>query len=82
MDYIISHVISFFYIYVSNKFIAYLSNIDKMLMRTNEAGRVRSNGFKLLYRLANNVGGGDNTVITLSRVAAVFPAVTLELVES
>nr|UYL94377.1 MAG: putative nucleocapsid protein [Hameenlinna phasivirus] len=55
------------------------NNVDKMLLRTNEAGRVRINALKLLYRLANNVGRGGNAVVTLSRVAAVFPVATLKL---
>lgn len=55
------------------------NNIDKMLTRTNEEGRVKINNLKLVYRLSNRVGGGGNEIITLSRVAAVFPVVTLKL---
>lgn len=55
------------------------NNIDKMLTRTNEEGRVKINNLKLIYRLSNKVGGGGNEIITLSRVAAVFPVVTLRL---
>lgn len=55
------------------------NNIDKMLTRTNEEGRIKINNLKLVYRLSNRVGGGGNEIITLSRVAVVFPVVTLKL---
>lgn len=55
------------------------NNVDKMLLRTNDVGRARISGLKTVYKLVNNVGRGENAVITLSRVAAVFPVVTLKL---
>lgn len=55
------------------------NNIDKMLTRTNDAGKLRITALKTTYAIANRVGRGGNTVITLSRVAAVFPLVTLQI---
>lgn len=58
------------------------NNVDKMLLRTNDVGRARISGLKNIYKLANNVERGGNAVITLSRVAAVFPVVTLKLLST
>lgn len=55
------------------------NNVDKMLLKTNDAGRTRIGHFKERYALANNVGRGGNTTLTLSRIAAVFPVVTLRI---
>lgn len=58
------------------------NNVDKMLQKTNETGKVRIAGLKQLYRLSNNAGRGGNTVVTLSRVAAVFLVVTLKMLSN
>ncbi|QEM39251.1 capsid [Guadeloupe mosquito phasivirus] len=65
---------------VSTMIILFLSrgnNVDKMITRTNDAGKIRITTLKNTYNIANRVGNGGNTIITLSRVAAVFPLVTL-----
>lgn len=67
---------------VSSMILLFLSrgnNIDKMVLRTNEVGKLRITTLKSVYKLANNVGREGNTVITLSRIAAVSPVVTLKL---
>lgn len=58
------------------------NNVDKMLLKTNDAGRTRISALQQVYGLANNVGRGGNSVITLSRVAAVFPAATLKVLNN
>lgn len=58
------------------------NNIDKMMTRTNDAGRILIQSFKQVYSLSNNVGRGGNTVITLSRVATVFPVITVRILAS
>lgn len=70
---------------VSSMILLFLSrgnNVDKMLLRTNDVGRTRINTLKTTYKLANNVGRGGNSIITLSRVAAVYPVVTLKLLST
>lgn len=70
---------------ISSMILLFLSrgnNVDKVLLRTNEVGKVRINNLKTIYKLANNVGRGGNTVITLSRIAAVFHVVTLKLLST
>lgn len=67
---------------ISSMVLLFLSrgnNVDKMLLRTNDVGRARISGLKTVYKLVNNVGRGENAVITLSRVAAVFSVLTLKL---
>lgn len=55
------------------------NNVDKMISRTTDKGKARIVSFKTIYGLVNNVGRGGNTVLTLSRVAAVFPLITIRL---
>lgn len=55
------------------------NNVDKMVSRTTDKGKARIMSFKTIYGLVNNVGRGGNTVLTLSRVAAVFPLITIRL---
>nr|WGT93823.1 nucleocapsid [Phasivirus phasiense] len=67
---------------VSTMIILFLSrgnNVEKMLTRTNETGKARITALRTIYNLANSVGRGGNTVVTLSRVAAVFPVGTLTI---
>lgn len=55
------------------------NNVDKMISRTTDKGKARITSYKTIYGLVNNVGRGGNTVLTLSRVAAVFPLITIRL---
>nr|BEK62749.1 MAG: nucleoprotein [Anopheles phasivirus 1] len=55
------------------------NNIDKMILRTTDKGKARIANFKTVYGLQNNVGRGGNVALTLSRVAAVFPLITIKL---
>lgn len=53
------------------------NNVDEMITRTNDAGVLKIRNLKQVYSLMNNVGRGGNTILTLSRVASVFPIVTI-----
>lgn len=55
------------------------NNISKMLTRSKEDIVVSIRGLKTTYQLQDKVGTGGSDRVTLSRVAAVFPGVTLKL---
>nr|QLJ83477.1 nucleoprotein [Broome phasivirus 1] len=55
------------------------NNITKMLTRSKEDIVVSIRGLKTTYQLQDKVGTGGSDRVTLSRVAAVFPGVTLKL---
>ncbi|AMA19448.1 nucleocapsid protein [Phasivirus baduense] len=55
------------------------NNISKMLTRSKDDIVVNIRAFKTNYQLQDKVGTGGSDRVTLSRVAAVFPGVTLKL---
>lgn len=66
---------------ISSMIILFLSrgnNITKMIKKSNDTGKIRIQTLQGHYLLQDQVGAGGTSVLTLSRIAAVFPVVTLK----